>query len=54
MDVCFSPGGMTPVTLNAGTREGFLAMRTLALQRLGFIGTAAAILFVGAIVIGLI
>jgi hypothetical protein len=29
-------------------------MRTLALQRLGFISAAAAILFVGAIVIGLI
>lgn len=29
-------------------------MRTLAIQRLGFAVTAAAILFVGAIVIGLI
>lgn len=29
-------------------------MRTLVLQRFGFVTTAAAILFVGAIVIGLI
>jgi hypothetical protein len=29
-------------------------MRSLAFQRLGFVTTAAAILFVGAIVVGLI
>jgi len=29
-------------------------MRTIAIQRLGFFATAAAILFVGAIVVGLI
>lgn len=29
-------------------------MRTLAIQRLGFFATAAAILFVGAVIVGLI
>ncbi len=36
------------------SREGVNAMRALAVQQLAFLATAAAILFVGAVIVGLI
>jgi hypothetical protein len=52
--------GLLPTYLLSGqysaglSGKGSHTMRTLAIQRLGFAATAVAILFVGAIVVGLI